>query len=110
MLIACSWRSITALFLYVTTLTVLGGCATPAGSPPVAADPIPVVSTHSAADVLRIAELERQIVERQRRCTEDKRRLESALKESQRQIDELQKKLDTLVAIDREISGRGKAR
>ena len=110
MLIAFSWRSITAPFLCLIVLIALAGCATKAEQQPVSVEPLPAVATRSTADVQRIAELERQMAERQRRCTEDRRRLESALKENQRQIDELQKKLDTLVAIDREISGRGKAR
>lgn len=68
------------------------------------------VPAPTPAEIGRLIEMERQSAEKQRQCQDDKRRLELALKESQKRNDELQKKLNALLAIDREIRSREKAR
>lgn len=61
-------------------------------------------------DGARHRESERRQAERLRQCVEEKRRLESSLQEAQKHADDLQKKLDSLLAIDRQLRYRGKAR
>lgn len=99
-------------FFLVGVVFSLGGCASNDAkqSSERLASESAASSPRSAADIQRIGELERSLAERQRQCLVDKRRLELALKENQKQADELQKKLDALLAIDRELRARGKAR
>ncbi len=61
-------------------------------------------------DGARHRESERRLAERLRQCVEEKRRQESSLQEAQKHADDLQKKLDSLLAIDRQLRYRNKAR
>lgn len=96
----------------LSTSLVLSACSITQENKSEIAEAVQAYPTRAPAPTLaetgRLIETERQLTEKQRHCLEEKRRVELALKDSQKRNEEVQKKLDALLAIDREIRGRGK--
>jgi hypothetical protein len=92
-------------------LLLLAGCVAQPERAAVANEgSVPASTVAVPAEAARPSDAERLLAEKHRQCQEEKRRLDNALKENQKRNDELQKKLDGLLAIDRDLRSRGKAR
>lgn len=91
-------------------LALLSGCATQQERAAVAKEGSAPAVVVVPAETSRSSDADRMLSEKYRQCLDEKRRLDNALKENQKRNDELQRKLDGLLAIDRDLRSRGKAR